>query len=251
MSMAPNVFIFVPAYGGVISVPTVLSISALTATLSLNGVTSGLDAFGSADIVETRDTALTKWYDTMPSSTHMLSVDSDMEFPAKLVLDMLNLDEPLAGVLYRKKTDETAWAVSGMPELGPEHSRVMPGNFIEVAGIGMGVTLIRRDCIDAMLKVLPAISDHRIAEKRQKEYGIKRLIRCFDRIDVPEMGVLSEDLSFCHRWRQCGGRVWASVGHSIGHIGRKTYSGSFLEDGFQWRPANGAGPSHLSGKAIN
>jgi hypothetical protein len=26
-------------------------------------------------------------------------------------------------------------------------------------------------------------------------------------------------MSFCHRWRQSGGEVWANVRHPVGHIG--------------------------------
>ena len=39
--------------------------------------------------------------------------------------------------------------------------------------------------------------------------------------------MLSEDFSFCQRWRQCGGEVWASATHTIQHIGNHAFEGNF------------------------
>jgi hypothetical protein len=36
-------------------------------------------------------------------------------------------------------------------------------------------------------------------------------------------------LSFCIRWRQCGGRVWASIGHKFSHVGPYDYAGRYLD----------------------
>jgi hypothetical protein len=31
---------------------------------------------------------------------------------------------------------------------------------------------------------------------------------------------LSEDVSFCSRWREgCGGEIWANINHKISHVG--------------------------------
>jgi hypothetical protein len=52
-----------------------------------------------------------------------------------------------------------------------------------------------------------------------QSYELPHLLRPFSPVKLPSGGELSEDLSFCWRWRQCGGDVWANVRHPIGHVG--------------------------------
>lgn len=41
-----------------------------------------------------------------------------------------------------------------------------------------------------------------------------------NRLDQGRRLRLSEDMSFCYRWvNQCGGEIWANVGHRISHVG--------------------------------
>jgi hypothetical protein len=49
-------------------------------------------------------------------------------------------------------------------------------------------------------------------------HGLDRLIRVFDPIRY-ENGYLSKDYAFCHRWRLCGGDVWAAADREVVHMG--------------------------------
>jgi hypothetical protein len=49
---------------------------------------------------------------------------------------------------------------------------------------------------------------------------VTRLIRAFDEIKIGSNPAMSEDTSFCERWRRCGGEIWAAVDFPVGHIGR-------------------------------
>jgi hypothetical protein len=53
--------------------------------------------------------------------------------------------------------------------------------------------------------------------------GITRMLKLFNKMKDPNGRPLSEDYSFCERWRQCGGEVWCGVDYPIGHIGNFTY----------------------------
>jgi hypothetical protein len=231
---APSVFIFVPAYGEMMWSGTFVSLFTVQAALAQRGVGGLAATLAHSDIVELRNMATTLWYDAVGTS-HMLQVDADMGFDADLVLDMLALDEPLVGAIYRQRNEKVAWAGSGLPR--PDRpfpsGRVRDGKFLDVEGFGMGVSLIRRDCITAMLEKWPEMSDENIEGSQAKELlearGIKRLIRCFDPMYVKGRGRLSEDISFCIRHRLAGGKVWASIAHDIEHFGKKAYRGSFLQ----------------------
>jgi len=62
-----------------------------------------------------------------------------------------------------------------------------------------------------------------------RQTGTNRLIRLFEKLDIPDRGLVSEDLSFCIRWQQCGGEVWANIGHKISHVGPYDFAGRYLD----------------------
>jgi hypothetical protein len=219
-----HVLWFSPAYPGNISLPTFLSAFGTLNMLSSRGIGMGITGISTHDIAWVRNFALTLFYDLFPHSTHLLMVDSDMSFPPELVYDMIAFDEPLVGALYRKKTMEMEWAASALPEINNR------GPFLEVEGLGCGCMLIRRDLVTAMLEQMPHLSDERenTAVGFAKEAGLKRIIRAFDQMDNATGGVISEDISFCKRWRSIGGQVWGAAHHNVEHIGLYSFGGSFM-----------------------
>lgn len=233
-----NLFIVVPAYKNILSLNTYLSCMALAPALMQNGI--GYLASGASypEPSEARNILTTIWYDTVPQTSHMLTLDSDMGFNPDLILDMLALDVPLVSTVYRHKADEVTWVGSGLPLEGylgaATRAGLVKGKFIELEGSGFGITLIRRDCIAAMLEKFPECSDERCATHPAHAHilgprGIKRVLRLFDPVYHPERGRLSEDISFCTRARAAGIRVMASIGHDTTHHGDKIYSGNFLQ----------------------
>ena len=107
--------------------------------------------------------------------------------------------------------------------------------FIEVDGVGAGVLLIQRGAIEQMLKKLPNLSDKGAPKTSPLARNLDRLIRAFDPITT-DAGRLSEDFSFCHRWRnECGGEIWASTDRKITHVGLHHFEGRYARCG---------GPTH-------
>ena len=227
--MANKVFIVVPAFGQQITAATFMAVSALQAQLAAKSIPAVVTTFSFPDIAELRSIFMTVWYDTMPDSDYLLFVDADMSFPAALVLDMILFGEPLVGAIYRQRNPEISWAGSGTGATTTERR----GDFVLVEGVGMGCTIIKREVVTRMLAQMPELVDTRIsmhpAGKLLASAGVKRMIRAFEKIDMPERGIVSEDLSFCIRWGRCGGQVWANIGHRISHVGPYDYSGCYGE----------------------
>ena len=227
--MAKDIFIFVPAFGQIISATTFLTTHALRQALASKGIGGGISTLSFPDIAELRSMATTVWYDTMPQSTHILFIDADMGFPPELVLDMLMLDEPLVGTVYPQRKMPLSWAGSGTGEA----MTTRRGDFMIVEGVGFGCTLLRRDVITAMIDKFPELIDTRLAlhpaGETMRQMGTNRLLRFFEKMDLPERGLISEDLSFCLRWKACGGETWASIGHRISHVGPYDYAGRYLD----------------------
>ena len=227
--MAHNILIFVPAFGQMISATTFLTTHAVQQHFASKCIAGGVSTLSFPDIAELRSMAMTIWYDTMPTSTHLLFIDADMGFPPDMVSDMLLLDEPLVGTIYPQRKMPLSWAGSGTGT--PTTTR--KGNFMLVEGVGMGCTLIRRDLVTHMLEKMPELVDTRLhlhpAGDTIRQAGSNRLIRAFEKLDLPERGIVSEDLSFCIRWQQCGGETWAAIGYKISHVGPYDYAGRYLD----------------------
>jgi hypothetical protein len=224
-----KVFMFVPGFGQIVSAATFMTTHAIQQAFASKSIYGSVSTLSFPDIAELRSMATTVWYDTMPDNQYLLFIDSDMGFSPDVVLDMMHFDEPLIGAIYPQRNLPVSWAGSGTGEAMTQRR----GNFMEVEGVGMGVTLIRRDVITVMLQKFPELVDEKIAlqpyAKILHSAGANRLLRVFDKMTIPDRGCVSEDLSFCIRWRQCGGQVWAAVGYRISHVGPYDYGACYLE----------------------
>ena len=262
-----NVLICVPAFGQIISASTTLTLQTIQMTLAQKGVSSGFSTLSFPDIAELRSMYTTMFFDSpdMQAFTHLLFIDADMGFSPQLVLDQLMLDEPLVGSIYPQRRLPVSWAGSGTGEATAERR----GEFMRVEGVGMGCTLIRRDCLQRILaneparreqeidaaigdnanryrdagvydelrsaiaSTFPPFVDERIAMHPGREMlesaKCKRLIRFFDCLDIPARGRISEDLSFCIRAGKAGIVTWAAIGHRISHVGPYDYGARYLD----------------------
>jgi hypothetical protein len=227
--MANKIFIFVPAFGQIITATTFLTTHALQQHLGSKGIGGGVSTLSFPDIAELRSMAMTIWYDTMPDVNHLLFIDADMGFAPEMVTDMLLFDEALIGTIYPQRKMPLSWAGSGTGQPTTERR----GNFMHVEGVGMGCTLIRRDLVTKMLEQMPELVDTRLqlhpAGDTLRQAGTNRLIRAFEKLDLPERGLVSEDLSFCIRAARCGVKCWAAIAYKISHVGPFDYSGRYLD----------------------
>jgi hypothetical protein len=227
--MPYKIFTFVPAFGQQITAATFMTTHAISQTFMQKGIGFGISTLSFPDIAELRGMAMTVWYDSLPDASHMLFVDADMGFDPAVVLDMLMFDEPIVGSIYPQRRVPLSWAGSGTGEMMAERR----GAFMRVEGVGMGCTLIRREVVAALIAQYPELIDTRIdmhpARDMMRSAGANRLFRFFEKIDMPERGVISEDLSFCLRAAKCGFPVWASIGHKMSHVGPYAYEGCYLD----------------------
>jgi len=244
-----SVLIYVPAFGGQVTATTFKSVAKLMLTLQGKGMGVGLTSHSFPDIEQLRNMALSLWYDTQPDFSHLLFVDADMGFEPALVLDMLLFDKPMVGGIYPKRSLPIEWAASAIGNGGAAETR---GGFMQVGGLGMGCFLIRRDAIATMLEKMPHLVDTRVNNMGiggiVKAAGGKRMIRAFDKIDHPELGETSEDLSFCQRYRECGGEVWGAMHHKMVHTGPHDYSGCYAEEIIKMAATAPSGEPIVQGK---
>lgn len=225
-----NVLIFVPTYKNHPHTATMLSVCMIQQHLMVKGHGVGVSALSFPDISELRSMVLALWYDKFPDCSHLLMIDDDMDIQQPtMILDMLAFGEPVMGAIYRHKVEKVSWVFSGLGKDTPPGK----GPFLEVEAVGGGCMLIARPAITTMLEKMPHLSDDKIefhgAAEMLKGAGLTRVIRAFDKIRERERGMVSEDISFCRRWRECGGKVWGAAGYRLGHIGETSFNGNFAE----------------------
>jgi hypothetical protein len=236
-----------PAYGEIFYAPYVQSVLALARLAHKDKWDFMFESLSYAEISEARNYLVTRFFDKT-DATHLLFVDADMGFPAKLVTDMLAIGKPVVGVIYPKRQIDLK-RVADLARSEPDTGRAiakahqfvarrLPSagsartGFIEVEACGAGVLLIERGCIEALLRKAPKLSDEAGKGRTPLTKDLPRLIRAFDPLVKDDGGRLSEDYAFCHRWRSlCGGEVWANVAHEITHVGLHHFAARYSDAG--------------------
>lgn len=217
-----GVLVCLPAGYQIVSAHTSGIIYSIGQMLTAAGIPSQLLWFAMTDIVEVRNVFVTKFYDQYPSASHLLFIDADMYFPPQLVARMIELDKPIVGTVYSRR--ELPRSPIGHP-LGDEKDYPIVNGFQRWKHLGCGLMLIKVSVIEEMMKKLPVVDS--IDPGALEKAGVTRILRVFDRLRDQDGSWLSEDFSFCERWHQLGGEIWANVDTRIEHIGSFNY-------GYQW-----------------
>ncbi len=239
-----KIFIATPAHGEVFYAPYVQSLVRLQKVIDKSGWDSNFATVAYFDICESRNYLLTRWFDKT-DATHLLFIDADMGFDPQAVVQMLALNKPLAGVIYPKRQIDLG-RLAALAAQGENAERAIASahefiqrpirgrtarrdkGFVEVEACGTGLMLIRRDCIETMLQKMPELSHRQSGRGSPFSRDLARMIRAFDFLTV-DGARLSDDYSFCHRWRQCGGEIWAGADQTITHVGPYHFRARFSD----------------------
>lgn len=142
--------------------------------------------------------------------THLLFIDGDMEFSPDVVKSMLMTGHPVVGCSYPGRAS-TAKDIRMLAKLFPESEREDPRmGCIRVAALGLGLTLIRRDVLEAMVK-------HYGPELRYTDERTKISLVGLFHEELKEGALTGEDFMFFNRWRAIGGEVWLLVDAPLTH----------------------------------
>ncbi len=174
--------------------------------------------------------------------THLLFVDSDLEFDPNDVLTLLALDRDVIGAPYVKKTinwESVKRAVLKNPEITGEELERVAGNFVfhtspdtqqikldeplEVLALGTGFILIKREVFATFARAYPD-------QQFQADEDGHAVHAFFDTaIDPETQRYLSEDYVFCQNWRKIGGKLWLCPWMNTRHWGSYGFHGNLVE----------------------
>lgn len=173
-----------------------------------------------------------------PDVTHILFIDSDMAIDAGAFAKLFKVGREFVGAIYPKReldlkaygqfradgmahAPALARALSFTVRLAGNNIRVT-GEFIDVAGIGFGCTLIEVALLRRMIFEGVVIEDY-IGESQTG-------VDFFTLLPTKGGAPLSEDYSFCARvLKTSGGKVWGYAGAGVGHAGEFVYQAPYLD----------------------
>lgn len=185
--------------------------------------------------------------------THMLFIDSDINYNAQDVLALMALDKDVIGGPYPKKSinwNNIAAAARAHPDMEPRQLENLVGDYVfnvvkgtkqftvteplEVMEIGTGFMLVKREVFEKMEKQYPSIR-YKPDHVGQANFDGSRYIHAyFDTvIDTKESitgggsdRYLSEDYMFCQMWRKMGGEIYLCPWMKTQHIGSYAFTGN-------------------------
>jgi len=183
--------------------------------------------------------------------THLLFVDSDIDFQTQSIFKMIAADKDVISVPYPLKQlmwDKAFERISKgniknakdlkykglytypMKVQNDKDIKVKDG-VIEVTHSPTGCMLIKREVIEKMIKAYPE------KEIIQKSVINGELINrpyfynLFDtEFDTVSKSYLGEDFAFCKRWKDLGGKCYALITDRITHVGEHQYRGCFADE---------------------
>jgi len=244
--LKPSILLATPCFGGVVSQNYMLSVIRLMNYAKSAGFDVSLSMVNfDALISRARSTLLAAFLDN-PSATHLLFVDADIGFQPQQVERLLRFDKDFTGALYPLKSMDWDLIPQRCVERGeslqqasltyvgtfePEAERNQEGEFATGIYVGGGFQLIRRNALQKMIAAYPethfkSVHNLPMPGVRQDAVQSSNLFALFDCIIDPETGVyLSEDYSFCLRWRKIGGEIWIDGASKLTHTGPYDFVG--------------------------
>lgn len=246
-----KLFIATPMYGGMSHGLYVKSCLDLQNIMNRYGIETKFSfLFNESLITRARNYLVDEFLRT--DYTHMLFIDSDINFNAQDVVALMALDKDVIGGPYPKKSinwKNVIEAARKHPDLPPSELEKLVGDYVfnvvkgtsqfsvteplEVMEIGTGYMMIKREVFDKMKDAYPQIH-YKPDHVGQKNFDGSRYIHAFfdtviDYKDSITGGgsdrYLSEDYMFCQMWRKIGGQIFLCPWMRTQHVGTYAFTG--------------------------
>jgi hypothetical protein len=193
----------------------------------------------SADVVRARNRIAQHVIDSLTAATHVLWWDTDMfvDDHVSLIREMIELGVDVVGAPYaRKRKPRTEVGIPILPGVRWQGARVQSpmGEATEMSAVGFGFTLTSVDSLRRVGNITDSYMDRQESGdiiRTENLFGLAyRHLSDGSICDEPcghNVELLSEDYSFCLRWRSTGGRIWLYRPNRnlapVSHVGDHAY----------------------------
>lgn len=237
-----SLFVATPMYGGQCYGTYMQSILSLQYLCLHAGIQLQVRIIGNESLIPRARNLLTREF-LKSDATHLLFIDSDIEFNAPDVLRMLKADKPLIGGTYpgKKMNWQNIYNAANHDGIGPEHlkhfesmpmirleretldlNKVNTAEPIEVRALPTGFMMIKREVFESLEHLVPNYPDPYAENPEEAE-----VTKIFFDTSMRGDDYLSEDYHFCYLYRDNGGKVYWAPWVVLNHIGTYTFQGGF------------------------
>jgi hypothetical protein len=164
-------------------------------------------------------------------------IDADVDFNADSVVRLVRSGHDVSVAIYPKKVvmwDQAKTAIeqgddrnmamlssSLVANIGA-HRRSVENGFVEVLDGPTGFMVITRKAFEKMHEHFTDLN----CKNDHQNRDFDEYCAVFDcMIDPESRRYLSEDYAFCRRWQQVGGKIYADIHTTLGHVGNLPFSG--------------------------
>ena len=218
----------------------------------MNSIMVSFSLLKSSLVTQGRNLCVANFLKDPTNYTHLLFIDSDIDFKFDTIMKMLKLDREVIATPYPmkhihwdqiwdrvqkgkiKNIEQLKRAGHAFPiKLDNQKGKEIPvvDGVIEVSHAPTGCMLIKKQVFDKMIKAYPndkieqATIVNGIALIDEYNYNF------FDTIHDPETKkYYGEDFGFCKKWTAIGGKCYCYVSDDITHVGEYQYSGRLMDN---------------------
>lgn len=237
-----HIVVATPCYGGNVTCPYTISLIGLQKACLQLGIGISFRLIGGDALITRARNILVQQFLSDTTATHLLFIDADIGFSAEQALALLDADKDIAGSIYPLKQINFSRVKQHM-DLGAPHPESSALNyvvdllnndqvpdpkdgFVRVRYIGTGFMMIRREVFTRMADHYPDIHFKNIHIAVEGDLANRTNCAYFDCIIDKDTGTyLSEDYTFCKRWTDMGGEIWANTQSKLSHTGPMTFDG--------------------------
>tara|TARA_R110002167_G_scaffold35257_1_gene112802 strand:- start:215 stop:931 length:717 start_codon:yes stop_codon:yes gene_type:complete len=218
----PSIFIAMPCYDSV-KINTMLSIFQLIQKLGQAKIEVGINTMKSPLIHQARNYLTAVFLTT--EYTHMLFIDSDVEFAPEAVLRMVVADKDVICTPYRVKNEQVDKPVYTVKFKDPNNVAVLPGGLVEIEAGPTGIMLIKRGVFERIMNNHPELKiKNKVKPDSDKSH--KFYYNFFD--FAFEAGYTwGEDVSFCKLAQKNDFQLFANTESPTAHRGEYAWVGKF------------------------
>ena len=237
-----KLYLATPCFGCQMAITFLASVLALQAACAMKGYEIVVDFIGNESLVERARNILVARF-MQSDATHLLFIDADIGFKPETVFRLVESGKDVVTAVYPKKALDwnqvKAKLAAGEKEpvyqmgldfninIAHERQSVDSNGFVQVLDSATGFMLIKRAVLERMnehyRKELYCVND--IMGQNIKDYVA--IFACM--IDEQTRRFLSEDYSFCRRYQQLGGKIWADIATPLAHIGTSLFHGDIRQ----------------------
>jgi len=231
MKTKPTILICMPCYDDV-KINTMLSIFKMAKALSRSGIEVGINTMKSPLIHQARNYLTATFLKSKYS--HLLFIDSDVEFEPEAVVKMMVADKDIICTPYRTKSLNPALHNYTVEFKNPDDIPILPGGLVEIEAGPTGIMLINRKVFEKLMDKHPELKIKNRAAGPGKSQGDElkdehQFYYNFFDFKFENGYSMGEDVAFCRLARKNNIKIYANIDSQTAHHGGFVWRGAFKD----------------------